>query len=332
MFIISLLLGIAGSYLVLRDQMQFSLRSFLPSEVTTGLAVLAVAVALLFWFLPAARVYMLLRWQQIRIRWYQAIWVHFSGWFGTAITPGKAGSGPLIAMMLKRLGLPWGQSIYSALYLAILDIVFFSIALPLSAGYLMVSGIVALSPIVTVVVFGCTLAFPSIAVLFLRHPKRAVGLLYAIAEWPLIRRARKSVRSLARDYFRASLRARNLSGGHWAYLIITTALTWICLYGLLWVVLRIYGVRASFVGTISSLNVITMVANFIPTPGASGYMELAVSASSNHLQSTNAMTAAPLFVWRSFSYYLAFLVGPLSAWGMAHSPRATHGRVFKRQK
>lgn len=80
------------------------------------------------------------------------------------------------------------------------------------------------------------------------------------------------------------------------------------------VLARGLGVGADPVTLVSSQFVLTLALPFIPVPGASGAMELAMAAMYNGLM-PKAVLGLFILCWRLFTYYLLLILGAVTALG-----------------
>ena len=92
-----------------------------------------------------------------------------------------------------------------------------------------------------------------------------------------------------------------------------TAVHWLAAFVLLWGFLELYGVELSLVTTLSLLNVLTLVSQFVPTPGGAGFVEAAVGLSVGPY-AANGSVAGALLLWRILAFNIIFLIGPLAGW------------------
>ena len=216
-------------------------------------------------------------------------------------------------MALNRSGVPFGRSVGMLLQVFILDLFFFAWAVPLSLAYLLVSDTVALPAGVEVVGVGMAAGALAGAVALGRYPRPVVALLLILARWPVVRRFDTRIRGIARDYYRSSRAYRRTPGLLRATLNAVTAVHWLAAFVLLWGLLEIYGVDLSLAVTLALLNVLTLVSQFVPTPGGAGFVEAAVGLSVDSYAAGGSVAGA-LLLWRFFAFNIIFLFGPLAGW------------------
>src|SRR5690606_26184922 len=95
----------------------------------------------------------------------------------------------------------------------------------------------------------------------------------------------------------------------------TNLAAWFANFALLWALLLIYGAQARILDVLAVLSIITLIGFFFPTPGASGFTELMVGLAVDARASAGSI-AAPVALWRTGTFYIAYLIGPLMAWLM----------------
>ena len=317
--VLSLALGFAGLYLVVGEAV-FRPETYRVQNPSVLVVVLIVLAFLGKWFSPAVRIGLLCRGQKIQVPYRSALLVHLSAMLVAAFTPNNTGVAPATAAALSRLGVPLGRGIGVVVQFFILDLIFFSWAVPTSVGYLLYSNKLELPPGVRVVAFAIAALAIAGAVVLTRYPRLVVRFILTIAKWPLLRRFASRLRRVARDYYRSARAFLRMSASYWLALNLVTAAGWFSSFVLFWLLLKLYGVEADLLGTLAILGSITLVSHVVPTPGASGFVESAVGFSIGAHSGGHA--AAALLIWRLASFYVIFLLGPPAGWLLYLSPPA----------
>ncbi len=314
--VLSLAFGFAGLYLVVGEAV-FRPGIYRAQNLGVPLMVLIVVAFLAKWFSPAVRVGLLCRGQKIPVTYRSTVLVHLVAMFVAALAPQNTGYAPATVAALSRLGVPIGRGIGVAVQVLILDLIFFAWAVPASIGYLVYSDALELPPGAKVVAFatGC-LAIVVAATLSLR-PQLVVGLIFGVARWRLMARFASRLRKIARDYYRSARAFLKMPSCYWLTLHLATTAGWFGGFLLLWLLLKLYGVDAGLLATLANLNSITVVAHIFPTPGGSGFMEVAVGLS---VGAGGRNVAAALLIWRLAGYHVIFLLGPLAGWLLLSKP------------
>src|SRR5215204_3727941 len=207
-FVLGLALGFGGLYLVAGEKI-LRIETYRVRDPNLVVAELCVIAFIAEWFvMDPARIWLLCRNQKIPLRFRSAVLVHLTSMFAASVTPGNVGVGPVIAVALRRLGVPFGKGVGVAIQVFIFDMIFFAWAVPLSLGYLIYSDTLRLPPVSEFAAF--TIAGLAIvgAIFLTRYPRPVVRLILAVARLPVLGRFASRVRGMARDY----TAARSLSG------------------------------------------------------------------------------------------------------------------------
>ncbi|MGF1473527.1 MAG: YbhN family protein [Rubrobacteraceae bacterium] len=310
--LLSLSLGFGGLYLVAGAEL-FRAETYRIENPAPGLLIVCAAAFLAEWLMPAVRLQLLCRNQGSGVSYPTALLVHLVSVFGAVITPGNAGSAPAGVVALNRAGLPFGRGVGVMLQVFILDLFFFAWAVPLSLAYLLSSNAVPLPAGVEAVGLGMSVLALGGAVALGRYPRPVVALLMAVSRWPGIRRFGAGTRGIARDYYRSSRAYGRTPVLLRAALNVVTAVHWLAVFVLLWGFLQIYGVDLSLLVTLALLNILTLVSQFVPTPGGAGFVEAAVGLGVGSYATTGSVAGA-LLLWRVLAFNIIFLIGPFAGW------------------
>ncbi len=309
---LSLVLGLAGLYLVVGEKL-FDPRIYRIENASAPILALCAVALGAEWLMPAVRVRLLCLGQRIQIPYGPALMVHLISVFGAVVTPGNSGGAPTTAVVLNRIGVPFGKSLGVILQIFILDLFLFAWTVPLSLGYLVYSRAIALPRGVDVLALMLAALALFGAVALGRYPRPFVRALLAAAKWPLLCRFDARIRKVARDYYRSSRAYRSTTFSMRLALNVVTAVHWVAPFVLLWGILKLYGINVGLVVTLALLNVLTMVSNLVPTPGGAGFVEAAIGFAVGPYARSGSVAAA-LLVWRIVAFYIIFLLGPLAAW------------------
>jgi uncharacterized protein (TIRG00374 family) len=319
----SLALGFAGLYLVAGDEI-FRIETYRVREPSALVITLCVIAFLFEWFvMDPARIWLLCRNQKIPLPFRSAVLVHLTSMFVASVTPGNAAVGPATAVALRRLGVPFGKSVGVAIQVLIFDMIFFAWSVPLSLGYLIYSDTLRLPPGSEFAAF-VTAALAIVGAVFLtRYPRPVVRLILAVARWQFMARFASRLRKFARDYYRSARAFKSMALSTWLTLNLVVAAGWFSGFALFWLLLELYGVDAGLLATLAILNSVTLVAHIFPTPGGSGFMEVALGFS---VDASGGNVAAALLIWRLASYHAIFLLGPPAGWLLYLSKPVTDKR------
>ncbi|MDQ4106137.1 MAG: flippase-like domain-containing protein [Actinomycetota bacterium] len=308
---LSLALGLAGLYLAVGEAV-FRPETYRVQNPGVPVAVFIVITFLAKWASPAVRIWLLCRAQKIPIPYRSALLVHLVAIFGAALAPQNTGFGPATVAALSRLGVPIGRGIGVAMQVVVLDLVFFAWTVPLSLTYLVYSDVIELPSGITVVALTTACLGIVAAAVLSRRPRFVAYLIFVVARWRFMARFASRLRRIARDYYRSARTFLKMPAPYWSALHLATAVGWFGGFALLWVLMRLYGVEVDLLATLAVLTGLTLVSNFVPTPGAAGFMEAAVGFSIG--ANSGGGAGAALLVWRLASFYAIFLLGPLAGW------------------
>lgn len=154
-----------------------------------------------------------------------ALLVNLLSVLGGAVIPGGTGQGPAIVAALGRLGVPVGKGIGVTMQTYVLDMIFFAWSVPLSLWYLVYSDTITLPTDLKVFTLVAVSFVLVVAIILGRYPRLVVGLLLALAKWPLLRRFEIRLRKAAHDYYRSSTSYLYMSTSSWIKLHLLTVRT-----------------------------------------------------------------------------------------------------------
>jgi uncharacterized protein (TIRG00374 family) len=311
-FLLSASLGLAGIYAVSGSEL-FNAAHYRLTDPDAAVVALCLLAFSGLWLGPAVKLTMLCRYQRLPSSLAVTLPVHLVLVLGAAITPGGAGGAPVMAAAFKLLGVPWGRSIGLAVQGFILDLVLFAWLVPVSVIYLTLSHALRLPPSIQALALLSTFLAAAVALILGRFPRIALRLMLWLGNRKLLARFKRRLSFVARDYYRSTRTFMNMPLTLWLGLQLVSMLAWVCSPLLYWGLLHLYGLAADVLTITAMLSLVTLISYIIPTPGAAGFMELAVGLGSS-LQGMGGELSAPLLVWRLASYNLIYLVGPLAGW------------------
>lgn len=314
--LLTIALGVAG--LVVFGGPTLRTTTYRPVRLDV-LTVAVVVVSLLTqWIVPLFRLRFLAAVHGYRVPRLHAAMAHVAMVFGSAVTPGGSGGAPALAAALAHVGVPLGTSMGVAMQVAVLDLVLFAWLIPVAlitraaVGSLTVPWQVGAAGIAAVAVA------VALAMALVRLPRPIVAAVLALTRVRALRRWAPRLRALARSYYRAARTFADLGLGAWSYLQTLTLAAWLASFVMLWGLMRAFGQDAGLLDVVTSMSIVTLVSFFVPTPGAAGFTEAAVSLTA---------ATAPLVWWRLGNFYLAYVLAPLAAWGLWRRPPVAAIRV-----
>ena len=244
----------------------------------------------------------------------------------SALTPSVVGGSAVASFILHRNGLSWGRSLATVMSTALLDELYFLLAVPVVA---LAVGLAAFLPesapwlegsVATIFAGGyafmATLATLLSTALFFA-PDRMQALLTALVQGRWLRRWREAGVQLAADLRQASQDLRTMSWPRWMAAVGATGISWTARFLTLNALLMAFVVPLTTapVGQFGiwarqlSLWTVLMIS---PTPGSSGLAELALPTFMDNalpLALTATVWAAAVLMWRYLTYHLYVLVG-----------------------
>ena len=273
-------------------------------------ALLAALTALLASLILAAlRLQLLCRRFGLRLHFAHALRTHVLGVFSAAATPGGSGSAPAIALSLNHHGLSGSQAWATAIVLFVADALFLSWSLP-----------IALIILRRLELYPTTLLANLLALLAVGVTALATFVLTYKLEWltpffrlitrgPLVRLRRNLLR-FADSLLDSSRVFRGAGWRHHVLVQIWTALSWFAYFSVLVFAAWGLGIPVNFVAAQAWQLAVTTLSFAVPTPGGSGFFEFGTSVLLLGKGNDEVVPAA-LLVYRSLTYYLFFLLGPL---------------------
>ena len=273
-----------------------------------SLATLAAGIAWtsLNYLAGAVRLWLLTRRTAARIGIWRCARAHALGLFSAAVTPSGSGQAPAIVLALVGDGVPHPNAWAIVVRIWSLDLTFLAWAVP---GAAIVLGSAGLPFDVSPWLAGAAgLALLTVAILLRTNlgALRRVALLVTAAR-PMRRFRRRSVRFLARLE-----RANRMASGNTLPMRVGLHASTIAVYAGTYVTFDVIagglGSEASFAVTIAAVLLPTIASFVIPTPGGSGFIEVAAATVAREQLSGGAVATAVL-VWRLLTHYSRFVVG-----------------------
>ena len=245
----------------------------------------------------------------LHLRLRHAVRTHILGMFSATVTPGGAGHTPGIALMLQHHGSTGGGAWAAGVAIFRADAIFHAWGLPLALATLYALGTVPRTPAWLAVGGSAIVITLALAYLlqFKVHWLRPIG--SALLRGPLLRFRRPGMRFLE-EMLRAD---RVFAGAPIGWQLGVQALTvgaWLSLFAVLYVLSRGLGIPLAFAGAAAIQAVVATTSILVPTPGASGFYELGISYLLL-VKGGEASVPAVVLLWRLFTYYSVFLVGPM---------------------
>jgi uncharacterized protein (TIRG00374 family) len=241
----------------------------------------------------------------------RALRAYLLGVFSAAVTPGGGGHALAIGWVLRRHGMS-GEAAWSvAIYPTLLDLLFFAWSLPIAFLVLGSGGQPEASTfrLATLVVAVCMLLLWYLLAFRLRWLASLTARVF------LVRGLRRWHRRAVRFTTRLVQGVGHLSRMRPSTVLLLQVLTLVLhtsSFLILVVVANALGAQLAPATAVAVMLLVSVVANVVPTPGASGYMEAALALALTR-DADPTRIAAAVVTWRAYSHYAALLVGPLLA-------------------
>ena len=246
----------------------------------------------------------------------------------SALTPSVVGGSAVASFILHRNGLSWGRSLATVMSTALLDELYFLVAVPVVAvmvgwGAFLPQAAPWLEGSVAAI-FGGGYAFMAVLATLLSTalfwaPQAVQGMLHAVLSWRWLQRWKTQGEQLAHDLRHASNDLRTMSLASWAGAVAATIVSWTARFLTLNAVLMafvvpLHGSGLDQFGVWARQLSMWTVMMISPTPGSSGLAELALPTFMEGVMPVAlpvALWAAVVLMWRYLTYHLYVLVGGL---------------------
>ncbi len=243
------------------------------------------------------------------------------------MTPAGGGNALGLTWLLTRYNVPLQNAVMTSVLVTVLDMAFFAWSVPVAFLYLVRAGTTL--PLAglgwLIMLFALTILTLSLLLTF--RLQLFIGGVRFLFRLPGLRRHAQRIDGFLEDLDTVSRTfMRTLWYVHLG-LHACTALFWTINFAFLNAVATALQLGVPQLELLSIRTLIHAFAFAIPTPGASGYMEgaLSLALAGRALPQTVSTT---VLVWRSLSYYLYFLLGPLIG-GRALTKRAPADTLSK---
>lgn len=307
--LVSLVLGLGSLYLVLPETFQLETLWALTQLGAPQLALL-LGVLALRWLVGGGRTVLLTRLGGTPLSLSQGVRAYVVGLFASVITPAGGGAAVGLSWLLTRYGVPLQHAVLTSVLITVLDMTFFAWSVP--AAFLYLSNVGTALPLAGLGWFVGLFSAAILTLSFLMIFRLAwlTGSVRALCRLPGLRRYQERIGHFLVDLEAASRAFARVPWHVHLGLHAYTALFWAVSFGFLNVAAFALGLGVPQLELLSLHTLIHAFAFLIPTPGASGYMEGALSLALAG-RADPQMISGTVIVWRSLSYYLYFVLGPL---------------------
>ncbi|MBI1389859.1 MAG: flippase-like domain-containing protein [bacterium] len=282
-------------------------------------------VALLFpmvftaWLCNGGRIYVLSRALGYPLTYFQSLSVSLSTEFGIAATPAGVGGAVIRLSLLKKAGVPVAHGVSMMAIDVAVDVVFFSLLLPLTLYSLMKSPVMHDAFTFDATRFGIALAFIAAGagiLIWLVRSGRMIRLIRWMAkiEWMRVRRMPARLRWIEWRLIRELIKMKQgvaqiylVSKGAVLLDFIFASVQWCCRYGVLPMILISMSVSHHPLFLFLLQGTLFMLSLFIVLPGGGGGIEVLSSIVLSKLIPPH-LVAVVILMWRFFTYHL-YLIG-----------------------
>jgi len=279
---------------------------------------LALLVVLLAWFVDASRVCLTARAWGKKIAFRHALTTVLSGYFMSSITPFMTGGSPAQLYVLAQSGLGWGEAsslvvICGILYQASLLLLLFVFVFVFRVGFTLRG--VLLGMLYSFAIFYSVVMF--LLFFFLYNPR----VLFRAARWGVsfvhrrFRRVKFSEQVVLQwieeflEEFRQGFTILFRRKPQYLFWNIGCyMLNYTLIFSLAYLVIRALGGSPSFLRVVGVQIPLFYVFSFIPSPGASGGVEVSIASVFSGFVGVYRVGIFVL-LWRSLTFYLPMLVG-----------------------
>ena len=241
--------------------------------------------------------------------------------FSSALTPSVIGGSAFAVLILKREGLSTGRSAATVLATALLDELFYVIAVPI---IIVLAGVNAFFPKepteflgetgIQTLFFGgyivvVTICLALLFALFVA-PKAVPSFLGFTFNLPILKRWNNRAKRWAEEWNLAANNLRGAGGRVWAKASAATFLSWSARF------LTLNAVLYAFMESIPNTEILArqlamwLVMLLSPTPGSSGIAEIAMPTFTESLLDVGRFGVI-ILIWRFFTYYIYLILGAI---------------------
>ena len=254
--------------------------------------------------------------------WRQALESIILWELASALTPSVVGGSAAAVWILKREGMHWGKSLATVFATALMDELFYLLAVPVMFGLALLSrhsifpnippGIQSVENSLPVL-FGVAYAFIACLTIIILwglviRPQATHRMLLRASKNSLLRRWKSRIEKWAEDLLEASEAMHNSGHRFWSRAFLATCVSWGARFATLNMVYLIFYDSIPHAALIARQLVLWLVLTISPTPGSSGAAELGLSAVTSDLMGV-AYIAAVILIWRIATYFLYLILG-----------------------
>ncbi len=302
---------------------KIDLTAFRPAWLFYG--VIAIIIA---WISDAIRLYVTTRAWRKPIPFRNAITGVLSCYFMSAITPSATGGSPAEMLIMNRSGFTWGEAgsltaICGILYQVTLLILLFILVFLFQVSFAL-RGIL-LNLLYSFLIFYCSLMFLLFFFLYrIDQVYRLVnwGMGFTRRHFPKVKFSEEKVIEWIKEFFgdfKSGFRILCIEKPQYLlWNIAGYSMYFLCFFSVAFFSLRSLGVNLPLLKVISDQIPLHLAFGFLPTPGASGGVELSIS--SIFLQYTGpGKIGMFILFWRLITFFLSLVIGAITFFRVLYS-------------
>lgn len=252
-----------------------------------------------------------------KLTWKQAFNIHVLNEFTSAVTPSAVGGSALVVLFLNKEGISVGRSTSIMITNLFLDELFFVIIcpvlfmlVPLAELFNVTSVISATIGVVFWSMYGILVVWTYLLYVGLfRRPDLIVGFFSLIFRFPFLNRWQNKIQSFSESLLHSSKEINNKPWMFWASAFTTTSLSWISRFLVANALFLAFTPIHNHLVIFGRQLMLWIVMVVSPTPGGSGFTEIAFREYYSDLHLANGSILLIILIWRVISYYLYLLLG-----------------------
>ncbi|WP_400193385.1 lysylphosphatidylglycerol synthase transmembrane domain-containing protein [Hymenobacter sp. B81] len=257
------------------------------------------------------------------LSWKQSLDVIMIWEFASCVLPSAVGGTAIASFLLNKEGIPLGKSLAYVMVTAMLDNLYFVVAVPLVillAGdhiyphEALQGGFVLTLKIAFGLSYVFTLAYSALmAYALFVNPHSVKRLLVRLFSLKGLHRWRRRAYHHSLEMVHASAQLRGNSLGYWLQAALSTAFVWTARYLVIGCLIAAFiPVSAATFGIIFARNLIYKVVLLVAvTPGGAGFAEGAFPTFFRKFAGSDTMTNFILLLYRIVTYYLYLVLGTI---------------------
>lgn len=251
-----------------------------------------------------------------KLTWLQSIKVILMWEFASAVSPGVVGGSAVAMFILKKEGVNLGQSTAIVFTTALLDNLFYILAIPIIIGFIEINQLLpmGLHNYLPQFWIGYSIIFAITLVLFSSlfiYPQLIQKLLGLLCKLPFLSRYKDKAKQTGTDIILASKILRTKPLLFWIKLMFSTIFSWSSRF------LVVNFILTGFVALSFQTNIIIFAKQLAmwlillvsPTPGGSGVAEYLFDTFLSEFIPAGALILLTSIIWRLISYYPYLFIG-----------------------